>query len=104
MEQYAKGGTLRALVKLAMPLCKEAQRHCPRTGPGKPTTIPDWVLAVLIMIAVLKRTKTKSAQYRFLDNRRREPRTWLGIPIKQFPARSTAMAGSWLRGTPIRRF
>ena len=89
MGQYAKGGTLRSLVKMAIPLCKEAQRQCPRTGPGKLPTIPDWVLAVLIMVAVLKRRKSKSAPYRFLDNQRRELRKWLGIPIKQFPARST---------------
>jgi hypothetical protein len=89
MGQHAKAGTLRSLVKLAMPLCKQAQRHCPRTGPGKPPTIPDWVLAVLIMVAVLKRRKTKSAQYRFLDHHQRELRRWLGITPEQFRARST---------------
>jgi hypothetical protein len=88
MGQHAKAGTcLRTLLKMATPLCKEAQQQCPRAGPGRPPDIPDWVLAVLIMVAVLKRRKTKSAQYRYLDKHCRELKKWSGI--KQFPARST---------------
>jgi hypothetical protein len=41
------------------------------------------------MVAVLKRKKSKSAQYRFVDNHRRYLLKWLGITWKQFPARST---------------
>lgn len=78
---------LASLVKMAMPLCKQAERECPRTGPGRKPVIPDWVLAVLIMVAVLKRRKTKSAQYRFLEAHRRELAQWLGTD--KFPARST---------------
>lgn len=88
MGQRAKAGTcLASLVKMAMPLCQQAERECPRTGPGCKPDIPDWVLAVLIMIAVLKRKKSKSGQYRFLQEHRRELREWLGT--SKFPARST---------------
>lgn len=81
------GTCLASLVKMAMPLCQQAERECPRTGPGRKPEIADWVLAVLIMVAVLKRKKSKSAQYRFLDEHRRELQELLGIA--RFPARST---------------
>ena len=88
MGQRAKAGTcLASLVKMAVPLCQRAERECPRTGPGRKPDIPDWVMAVLIMIAVLKRKKSKSGQYRFLQEHRRELREWLGT--SKFPARST---------------
>jgi hypothetical protein len=81
------GTTLASLVKMAVPLCQRAERECPRTGPGRKPEIPDWVLAVLIMVAVLKRKKSKSSQYRFLDEHRRELKKLLGTC--KFPARST---------------
>ena len=88
MGQRAKAGTcLASLVKMAVPLCQRAERECPRTGPGRKPEIPDWVLAVFIMVAVLKRKKSKSGQYRFLKEHRRELKAWLGT--SKFPARST---------------
>lgn len=81
------GMCLASLVRMAMPLCKQAERECPRTGPGRKPEIPNWVLAVLIMVAVLKRRRAKSAQYRFLKEHRRELAEWLGT--ERFPARST---------------
>jgi hypothetical protein len=72
---------------MAVPLCQRAERECPRTGPGRKPDIPDWVLAVLIMVAVLKRKKSKSAQYRFLDEHCRDLKKWMGTD--KFPARST---------------
>jgi|SRR5688572_21401837 len=88
MGKRAKAGTcLASLVKMAVPLCQRAERECPRTGPGRKPEIADWILAVLIMVAVLKHKKSKSAQYRYLDEHRRELQEWLGT--KQFPARST---------------
>jgi hypothetical protein len=81
------GTCLASLVKMAVPLCQQAELECPRTGPGRKPEIADWVLAVLIMVAVLKRKKSKSAQYRFLDEHRQELKQLLGT--KQFPARST---------------
>jgi hypothetical protein len=81
------GACLASLAKMAVPLCQRAERECPRTGPGRKPDIPDWVLAVLIMVAVLKRRKSKSAQYRFLVEHRRELKKLLGTA--KFPARST---------------
>jgi hypothetical protein len=72
---------------MAVPLCQRAERECPRTGPGRKPDIPNWVLAVLIMVAVLKRRKSKSAQYRFLSEHRGDLQAWMGH--RQFPARST---------------
>ena len=81
------GTRLASLVRMAVPLCKQAENECPRTGPGRKPEIPDWVMAVLIMTAVLKRKKTKSSQHRFLEAYRREFAHWLGTD--KFPARST---------------
>jgi hypothetical protein len=72
---------------MAVPVCQQAERECPRTGPGRKPEIPDWVMAVLIMVGVLKKRKSKSAQYRFLREHRRLLMTWLGVD--RFPARST---------------
>lgn len=88
MGKSATTGTrLASLVKMAVPLCKQAERECPRTGPGRKPEIPDWVMAVLIMTAITKRKKTKNSQYRFLEANRRELARWLGTD--KFPARST---------------
>ena len=81
------GTCLASLVKMSVPLCQRAEREHPRTGPGRKPDIPDWVLAVLIMVAILKRKKSKSAQYRFLDEHCRELKVLLGT--RKFPARST---------------
>ena len=83
----ALGTTLTSLVKMAMPLCQQAERENPRTGPGRKPEIPDWAMAVLIMVAVLKRKKSKSSQYRFLKQHAAELKRLLGIV--RFPARST---------------
>ncbi len=88
MGQRAMAGTcLATLVKMAIPLCQQAEHRCPRTGPGKPPDFPDWMMAILIMVAILKRKKTKSAQYRFLAEHRRDLQAWLGM--KRWPVRST---------------
>lgn len=82
-----EGRRLAELVGMAIPLCQAAQRQCPRAGPGKPPDYPDWQIAVLIMVAILKKRKTKSAQYRWLREHFRLLQPWLGM--KQLPARST---------------
>src|SRR5262245_26685258 len=78
---------LQELMQLALPVCQQAQQQHPYRGPGRPATIPEWFLAVLIMVAILRRKKTKSAQYRYLVAHRSELCRWAGGA--RFPARST---------------
>lgn len=88
MRKRAMEGTcLAQLVELAMPICQQAEQACPRRGPGRKPEIPDWQMAVLIMVAVAKRKKSKSAQYRFLV----EHRALLTrlLDTDRFPGRST---------------
>ena len=81
------GTSLAELVKMAIPICQDAQRQCPRTGPGRPPDFHDWQMAVLIMIAILNKRKSKSAQYRFLFTHRHKLQRWLSLI--RFPVRST---------------
>ena len=88
MSRRAKdGASLEQLVKLAIPRCQEAERGCPRTGPGRKPEIPDWVLAVMIVAGVLMRKKTKSAQYQWWCQHQAEFARWM--PGQRLPARST---------------
>ena len=88
MGKYAEADArLASLVRMAAPLCRQAERECPRKGPGRKPDIPDWVMAVLIMTAIAKRKKSKSSQYHFLQAHKREFAVWLGTD--SFPARST---------------
>lgn len=88
MSRSAREGTrLARLVRMAVPFCRRAERACPRHGPGAPPTFADWQIAVLIMVAVMARRKSKRAQYRYLFARRRQLIEWLDLP--RFPGRST---------------
>jgi Transposase DDE domain len=78
---------LQALVELAVPLLQRAARELPRRGAGRPPVIPDWVLGTLIMVAVLKQKKSKSAQYAYLLEHRTLLLGWMGADV--FPGRST---------------
>jgi Transposase DDE domain len=90
MGTRAKVGTsLEALVKLALPLLKEAERQCPRTGPGAKPIIPDWFIGALIMVAVLKRKKSKSAQFRFVTDSMNQRLIREITGQRHFPSRST---------------
>jgi len=82
-----EGACLEALVRMALPLFQSAERQCPRAGPGRPPEFPDWMLATLIMVAVLAKRKSKSAQYRYLSAHREELLRWLGRT--QWPGRTT---------------
>lgn len=84
------GACLANLVKMAIPICKAAAKECPRTGPGRPPKFEDWQIGVLVMIAILNRRKSKSAQYRFLHQRQTQIRRRLRMA--DFPARSTYFA------------
>ena len=81
------GTCLAKLVKMAIPLLRAAQCQCPRTGPGRPPQYDDWKIAAMIVAAILKNRKSKSAQYRFLHEHCQRFRRWLDM--KFFPERST---------------
>ncbi len=81
------GTEMEALVCMALPLLQEAESRCPRTGRGDKPDFPDWMMAALIMIVVLKRKKSKSAQYRFLWEQRGVISRCLGK--RGFPSRAT---------------
>jgi|SRR5262245_39253283 len=88
MSERAKDGTLlEGLVALSIPVCQAAERDCPREGPGRKPTIPEWVLGVMIMVAVMLKKKTKSAQYIWWREHAAEFGQWL--PGQPFPGRST---------------
>ena len=88
MPARALSGTcLERLVRLAKPLLRAAQRQCTRAGPGCLPEYQDWQIAALILVALLHRRKSKSAQYRFLHERRATLQHSLDLP--DFPARST---------------
>jgi hypothetical protein len=78
---------LEQLVRLAIPTCREAGRQCPRTGPGRKPEFDDWKLTVMILCGVLKRRKSKSAQYRLIVSRAGMFCGLLGLG--RVPARST---------------
>ena len=88
MPDSAREGTILAqLIRLSVPLVKAAEKKLPRAGPGAPPRYPEWQIAVLIIVAVAARRKSKSAQFRYLYERRDLLMTLLGM--KEFPVRST---------------
>jgi hypothetical protein len=72
---------------MSIPVCQEAESGCPRQGPGRKPIIPEWVIAVMIMVAVMLKKKTKSAQFVWWREHAAEFARWL--PGQSFPARST---------------
>ena len=90
MSTCAKAGTcLETLTRMAMPLLQEAERRFPRTGPGAKPVIPDWLIGALIMGAVLKRKKSKSAQFRFVTAPSNRQRLAAVLGSNHFPCRSS---------------
>ena len=88
MARSATEGThLAQLVRLAIPLFKKADKDGRPRGPGAPRTYDSWQVAVLIMVGVMVRRKSKSAQYRYLSRHRRFLMDGLGMD--SFPSRST---------------
>ena len=87
MSKAKEGSCLAALVQMAVPVCQQAEREHPRTGRGRRPDIPDWVMAVLIMVAILNKRKAKRAQHRFLQQHWGDLSGWMGVD--RFPARST---------------
>jgi hypothetical protein len=88
MGKCAKAGTILVdLLQLSLPFLKQAECNCRRTGRGAKPEIPEWLIAGLIMIALLQRKKTKSSQYRYFLEHREEIAKMLGDD--RLPARAT---------------
>ncbi|MCY2974283.1 MAG: transposase [Planctomycetota bacterium] len=66
-----EGACLERLIAIAKPILLKSERKHPIVGPGRKPEIPDWVLALLILSATLKKKKTKSAQFRWISSNRR---------------------------------
>ena len=81
---------LENLILLAKPICQEAGVSCPRTGPGPKPTYSDSQIAVMIMCGVLKKKKSKSAQYRFVQQHAEMIKRLL--ELERLPARSSFFA------------
>lgn len=82
------GRHLANLVREAIALCHAAQKQLPaRSGPGRPQQYEQWQLAVLIFVAVAHRRKSKSAQYRFLQQHAADLLPLVGLA--QLPCRAT---------------
>jgi hypothetical protein len=82
-----EGALLEEIVAQVIPVCQEAERTCPRGGPGRKPDIPDWVLAVMIMVGVSLRKKTKAAQFTWWTQHAADFARWL--PGQRLPGRST---------------
>lgn len=87
MRRAKEGRPLEELIRLSSAVCQEAERRHPRVGPGRKPEIPDWVLAVMIMVAVMHRKKSKSAQHIYWRQHQQDFQRW--FPGQRLPARST---------------
>jgi hypothetical protein len=87
MDGASSEALLHELIEIAIPECQKAERLCPRRGPGRKPEIPDWAMAVLIIVAVARRKTSKSSQFRYLRSHKEKWIARLGLP--RFPARST---------------
>jgi hypothetical protein len=88
------GRHLANLVVDAAALCKAAQDRMPwRVGPGRPESFEQWQIAVLIMIAVLAKRKSKSSQHRYLAQHQDLLEGELGrvLGLSRLPSRATYM-------------
>jgi hypothetical protein len=88
MSRRAKDGApLDELVSRSIAVCQQTEREFPRQGPGRKPDIPDWVLAVMIIVGVMLKKKTKAAQLRWWTQHPDNFACWL--PGQQLPSRST---------------
>jgi hypothetical protein len=81
------GALLDDLMALNIPLCRQAESQCPRRGPGRRPLTPDWVLTAMIMVVVMLKKKTKSAQWLWWREHAGDFARW--FPGQHFPGRSS---------------
>jgi hypothetical protein len=88
MFRRAKDGAgLDALALLVMETCRSTAESHPRTGPGRPPVVPDWVLATMIVVGTLLKKKTKSATFLWWRTHEADFARWM--PNERLPGRST---------------
>jgi hypothetical protein len=76
------------LLRLAIPEFKRSQNTLPAIPRrGAPPRYPDWALAALILAAILRKKKSKSAQYRYLVEHRATLLSRIGL--RRMPSRAT---------------
>lgn len=93
MCRFARDGRhLANLVVEAAAVCRAADTVS-RRGPGRPETYQQWQIAVLIIIAVAHRCKSKSSQHRFLSQHAGPLQTLVRdvIGLRRLPSRATYM-------------
>jgi hypothetical protein len=87
MQTCAKEGTCLAdLVELASRTCQLAERDHPRRGRGRKPVYEDWLIAVLIVVAIAKMKKSKDAQFKFIQEHQQSLSQLLRSPL---PSRTT---------------
>src|SRR5688572_29133051 len=97
MCRFARDGRhLADLVSEAAAVCRAADDSLPKPRrPGRPDTYAQWQIASLIFIAVAHRCKTKSSQYRFLEQHEEQLRPVLcgalSLDEGLLPSRATYM-------------
>lgn len=82
-----EGACLDRLIALAKPILLQAELQNPRKGPGRKPEIPNWVMSLLILVATLKKKKSKSSQFRWLINNATQIEPYLNG--HRLPSRST---------------
>lgn len=80
------GACLDRCVTIARSACQQAERDCPRTGPGRKPEVPDWVVATMLVVAILHRKKSRLAQFAFWQARTVRFQVW--FPDQRMLARS----------------
>jgi Transposase DDE domain len=77
MSSCAKeGALLDRCVVLAITVCQQAVECCPRLGPGRKPDVPDWVIAVMVVVGVLHRKKSRQSQFLFWKSRESRFADW----------------------------
>jgi hypothetical protein len=83
------GVELAELAQLSVGLLQQTQQQFPRTGPGAKPTCPDWLIALIIVMAVMKQKTSKSAQWRFVNQPPQRALLASVAGTELFPPRST---------------
>jgi hypothetical protein len=70
------GASLDQCVAIVSSACKQAEQECPRTGPGRKPDVPDWIVAMMVVVGVMHLKKTRAAQHAFWLAREQQFANW----------------------------